>query len=334
MLVGVGEASYATVSPSLISDSYPPGRRNFALTIFYAAIPVGAALGNILGGQIAEASSWRHAFIWAGVPGLFLALVLIPFAEPVRGACDVAQPDASAAKPKFTDVFGLFRRPDYVLVVLGYTAYTFALGAFALWGPPFLSRVHQVPVAKAATFFGLVLVVAGLLGTLLGGALATAWQKRHRGGYALTLGCSVLLAVPAALMAFLADDKSLAMASLALAMFLLFFATGPVNTLILETVPVNLRASAMALSIFMIHLFGDMWSPELVGHLSDGFRDTFISTQPAAFTPDTLKPAAEAFGLKKAVLILPVALAVAAFFWIALAVRMRKTTGQPAPAIP
>src|SRR5204863_1292199 len=48
VLVGVGEASYATISPSLISDSYPPQKRNNALTIFYAAIPVGAALGNIL----------------------------------------------------------------------------------------------------------------------------------------------------------------------------------------------------------------------------------------------------------------------------------------------
>jgi hypothetical protein len=134
--------------------------------------------------------------------------------------------------------------------------------------------------------------------------------------------------------AFLAEDKSLAMAGLALAMFLLFFATGPVNTLILETVPVNLRASAMALSIFMIHLFGDMWSPELVGHLSDGFRDTFASAHLAAYTPDTIKLASEAYGLKKAVLILPVALAVAALFWIALAVRMRKTAPQPSPVPP
>ncbi|HTD66500.1 MAG TPA: MFS transporter [Candidatus Limnocylindria bacterium] len=321
VLVGVGEASYATISPSLISDSYSTERRNNALTIFYAAIPVGAALGNILGGQIAAASSWRHAFIWAGAPGLVLALVLLPFAEPKRGAQDAVQPDAHAAKPKFADVFGLLRLPNYLLVILGYTAYTFALGAFALWGPAFLTRVHRVPVEDAAKFFGGVLVVAGLLGTLLGGLIATAWQKRTPAGYALMLGLSVFVAVPVAALAFLLNERTPAMICLAAAMFFLFLATGPVNTLILETVPVNLRASAMALSIFTIHLFGDMWSPELVGRLSDLLRDKFAAGS-ATLTPEALKLASEAHGLKRAVLLLPVALAVAAVFWLLLAARM------------
>jgi MFS family permease len=325
VLVGVGEASYATISPSLISDSYSTQKRNNALTIFYAAIPVGAALGNILGGHIAAASSWRHAFIWAGAPGLVLALVLLPFTEPQRGACDPAL-DRNAAKPKFTDVFGLLRIPDYLFVVLGYTAYTFALGAFALWGPAFFSRVHQVPVEKAATFFGVVLVVAGLIGTLLGGMIATKWQKRSRGGYALTLGLSVLAAVPVATLAFVLNDKTASMLCLASAMFLLFLPTGPVNTLILETVPVNLRASAMALSIFMIHLFGDMWSPELVGRASDLLRDQFLAARNGTVAPELLQISASAFGLKRAVLILPVALGVAAIFWLLLAARMLKST--------
>src|ERR1035438_3608037 len=81
VLVGVGEARYATISPSLLSDSYAPAKRNNALTIFYVAIPVGAALGTIIGGLIAAKWGWRHAFIWAGAPGLFLALVMLPFAD-------------------------------------------------------------------------------------------------------------------------------------------------------------------------------------------------------------------------------------------------------------
>jgi MFS family permease len=334
VLVGVGEASYATISPSLISDSFGAGKRNIALTIFYAAIPVGAALGNILGGHIAAASSWRHAFIYAGAPGLVLALVLLPFAEPRRGACDAPQAADKHGLPGFRDVLGLLRLPDYMLAVLGYTAYTFALGAFALWGPPFLSRVHAVPVEKAATFFGAVLVVAGLLGTLVGGALATAWQKRHRGGYACTLGFSVLLAVPVSVLAFVLKDKAAAMACLAAAMFLLFLSTGPVNTLLLESVPVNLRASAMALSIFMIHLFGDMWSPEIVGRLSDASRDHFLAVPGVGLTPELLKTAAAAHGLQEAVLILPAALAVAAVLWLLLAARMRKTVPAQAPSRP
>ncbi len=297
VLVGVGEASYATISPSLISDTFPERRRNNALTIFYVAIPVGAALGNILGGWMAAHHGWRWAFIWAGVPGLLLAMVLLPFRETERGQAE----GSAVEKPRRGDLAELWHRTDYQLVVWGYTAYTFALGAFGVWGPTFLHRVHGVPVESSATFFGAVLVVAGLLGTLVGGLVATAWQKRNPAGYANMLSLSVVTAAPVAVFSFWTRDKTSAMAGLALAMFLIFLCTGPVNTLILETVPVNLRATAMAMSIFAIHLFGDMWSSEIVGHLSDSWGS-----------------------LRSAVMILPAALVVAAGFWIVQAVRMRR----------
>jgi MFS family permease len=113
VLVGLGEASYATISPSLIADRFFGPKRNTALTIFYVAIPVGAALGSILGAEIASATSWRHAFIWAGVPGLFLALALLPFADPPRAETP------GEAKPTFRDALRLFTSGNYMLVVLG-----------------------------------------------------------------------------------------------------------------------------------------------------------------------------------------------------------------------
>ena len=299
-LVGVGEASYATLSPGLISDSFDSKRRNNALTIFYVAIPVGAALGTIFGGLIAKHFGWRYAFIWVGAPGMLLALVLLPFREPARGQADGTSAQA-VNKPGIGDVFKLLTIPKYVLVVLGYVAYTFALGAFGFWGPTFLTRVHGVAIDTAATFFGAVLFVAGLVGTLAGGFAATAWQKRNPAGYALTLGLSVLAAVPFALAAFLVSGTTPAMACLAVAIFLLFLGTGPVSTLTLETVPVNLRSSAMALSIFMIHLFGDLISSGIVGKLSVAWHS-----------------------LQKAVLILPIALLVAAVFWLGLAFRIKR----------
>lgn len=310
VLVGLGEASYATISPSLISDSFGPAKRNNALTIFYVAIPVGAALGTMLGGLIAAKWGWRHAFIWAGAPGLLLALVLLPFAEPERGGAEGKAAQA-AQKPTVGDIVNLFRIPDYLLVVLGYTAYTFALGAFGHWGPTFLLRVHEVPVERAGAFFGAVLVVAGLVGTMIGGFAATAWQKRNPAGYAWTLGLSVLVAVPLAFAAFLVGPKLWSMGFLAAAMFFLFLPTGPVNTLILETVPINLRASAMAVSIFMIHLFGDMWSPEIVGRIADATGS-----------------------LQRAVLILPAALVVGAILWLSLALKTRRAVAAPVMATP
>src|SRR5438552_5950073 len=295
VMVGVGEASYATISPSLISDTFGSDQRNNALTIFYVAIPVGAALGNIMGGEIAAYASWRTAFVWAGAPGLALALVLLPFREPERGQAEGGI-DPHAAKPTARDVLKLLIIPDYLLVVLGYAAYTFAMGGFAHWAPTFLQRAHGVPVDKAGQFFGTVLVVSGLVGTMAGGFAATAWQRRNRAGYALTLAISVLAAVPAAFMAFLFVARLPSVGWLAVALFLLFLSTGPVNTLILESVPANLRASAMAISIFMIHLFGDYRSSEIVGRLSDHWHN-----------------------LQKAVLILPTVLILASLLWLALA---------------
>ncbi len=291
-MVGVGEASYATVSPAWLSDVYPAEKRNNALTIFYTAIPIGAALGSIIGGLIAASWGWRHAFIWAGAPGLLLALLLLPFKEPARTGTG----DGSHKLPGFKDVLALFKRRDYNLSVWGYTAYTFALGAMAHWGPSFLHRAHGMEVKKAAEFFGYVLVGAGLIGTMLGGLTATVWQKRSRSGYAGTLALSMLFGAPAAWVAFTAASQTTSMTALAVAMFCCFLGTGPINTLILESAPTALRASAMAGSIFIIHLFGDLWSPSIVGLLSDHWAN-----------------------LSKALLILPAVLLMAGLLWGALA---------------
>jgi MFS transporter, Spinster family, sphingosine-1-phosphate transporter len=306
-LVGLGEASYATISPGWISDTYSPTKRNNALTIFYVAIPVGAALGNVLGGQIDRLWGWRHAFVIAGAPGLLLALLLLPFAEPLRGEADGrADSPEFSHKPKWDEIFKLLRIPAYLLTVLGYIAYTFALGAFGFWAPTFLYQVHNIPADAAATFFGVVLVATGLVGTLIGGFAATAWQKRNPAGYAWTIALSVVAAIPTSFVVIRTSNTLLSMVCMTVDMFLLFLSTGPVNTLIIETVPVNLRSGAMALSIFMIHLFGDLWSPEIVGRLSVHWQS-----------------------LQKGLLLLPVALIANAVFWLMLAVWMRRPQAGP-----
>jgi MFS transporter, Spinster family, sphingosine-1-phosphate transporter len=311
VLVGVGEASYATISPGLISDTFESKRRNNALTIFYVAIPVGYALGYLFGGEMATRYGWRHAFIWAGAPGLLLALILLPFNEPRRGQADSTS-GASLEKPKIRDLLKLFTNSKYMLVIWGYVAYTFALGAFSFWGPTFLEQVHGLTNDKANRFFGAVIVVTGLVGTMVGGFFATAWHKRNPAAYGWVLCISILTAVPASFFALRTTSTTVTMSLLAVAMFFLFFSTGPVNTLILETVPVNLRSSAMAMSIFMIHLFGDMWSPEIVGRLADRWHN-----------------------LQQAILILPAALFLGGVLWLVLAVRTTKgkntRKSEPAP---
>ncbi len=313
VLVGFGEASFGTISPGWIADLFPPRKRNNAISWFYLAIPIGSALGFLLGSKIAVEHGWRSAFLFAGYPGLLLAFVLFLLREPARGASD---PEASAvaqgtAPVGWRSYLELFKFPSYVLVILGYIAQTFAMGGFSFWAPSFLVRVHHMELAAAGKFFGLSMVVMGLLATLGGGYLATAWQRKTGTGYAWVLALSAITAVPAAFAAFTLQDLVLAKAALAASMFCLFLCTGPLNTLILETVPVRMRASAVAASIFSIHLFGDLWSPKFVGYLSDRWGD-----------------------LQRAVLwALPGTLIVSAFFWCWLVVwtkREKDTASKPA----
>lgn len=309
VLVGFGEASFGTISPGWVADLFPANRRNNAISIFYLAIPVGSAFGYIIGSAVAARYGWRAAFLWAGYPGLLLAFLLFLLKELLRGATEQAVGALKAEPPGGWRVYReLFGYPRYVLVIAGYVAQTFALGGFALWAPTFLYRVHHMGYEEAGRYFGLSLVVTGLVATLAGGFAATAWQRRTGTGYAWVLALSSLLTAPAAFVAFAAADLTISKIALAAAMFLIFLATGPVNTLILETVPVGMRASAMAGSIFSIHMFGDLWSPRLVGHLSDRWGD-----------------------LQKAALwVLPGALVVSAFFWCWLVLWTKRENARAA----
>lgn len=306
VLVGFGEASFGTISPAWIADLFSPRRRNTAISIFYLALPVGSALGYIAGSAIAAHYGWRAAFLWAGYPGLALAFVLFLLREPERGAHDDAGTVVHApVKGGWRGYWELLKIPDYRLVIAGYIAQTFAMGGFALWAPTFLYRVHGMSFEAAGRFFGLSLVATGITATLSGGLLATAWQRRSPAGYAWVLGLSAALAVPAGFAAFLLPDAGSARVALVVAMFFLFVPTGPINTLILETVPVMERARAVACSIFAIHFFGDLWSPRIVGYLSDRFGN-----------------------LKPAVQILPFALVVSAGLWLWLGWRQQRS-GRP-----
>ncbi len=292
--VGFGEASYGTISPSLITDVYPKEKRNNALTIFYVAIPVGSALGYLVGGLISAHWGWREAFFVAGAPGIVLALLLLIFKEPERGATDDAKTKNSKI-PSLKDVLSIIKIREYFLVVSGYCAYTFSLGAYAYWGPSFLERIHNMPKAEASLFFGGITVVAGLVGTLVGGFLATRLLRHYSKAYELVMGLTTLATVPFSFLAFTSTDPLTVKICLFLAIVMFFLPTGPINTLILETVPVNLRSSAMAISIFCIHMFGDMWSPEIVGHLSDSWGS-----------------------LAKAMMILPVFSGIGALIWLSM----------------
>jgi MFS family permease len=293
MVVGVGEAAFVTICPSWISDSFAATRRNTALTLFYIAIPFGSAIGFTLGGRFAQHGDWRGAFLYAGLPGVLLALSLLLLREPRRGEADgVGSEVVPKVRPR--EVAGLLLNRRYNLLVWGYAAQTFAMGGFGFWGPTFLHRAHGMSLDDSATFFGAMLAGAGLVSTLLGGMIANVLRRRSPAGYVWLMALSLVIAAPLCFFALMVGDKWLSLAGLGGSIFFIFLPTGPIVSEIFEIVPVHLRSSAMAVSMFITHLFGDFGSPSLVGQLS-AHSD-----------------------LKTAVLVLPSMLVVAGVLWCVL----------------
>ena len=268
-LVGVGEAAYATIAPSLIADFYPPARRNRILTIFYVAIPVGSALGFTLGGVVGARWGWQAAFLVAGLPGLLAAGGALLIREPVRGAFE--DPEARQAQPpRWPEALRLmFSSRLYVCAVAGYTLVTFATGGMADWFAVFLSRRHGLSVAEAGSAIGTVTVVGGLLGTALGGLLADRLRGWTRQPYLALSGFSMLVATVAAGVALLAPDARSCVTWILIAQFFLWFYNGPINALIVNAVPAAIMARAFSVSILAIHLLGDAISPPIIGAVSD-----------------------------------------------------------------
>jgi MFS transporter, Spinster family, sphingosine-1-phosphate transporter len=285
-VVGVGEASYATIAPTLIDDLASPARKGRWMAIFNAAIPMGSALGYIVGGAVEQSHGWQSAFFVAGGPGIVLALLCLLIVEPPRQG-------ASASPDMLGSVRVLLRLRAYRLATLGYCAYTFALGGFAYWAPKYLNQVYGLEAGYASVAFGKITVATGLVGTLTGGWLADRAVRRRSEadpneafvrGSLTVCALSAGLGAPLAMAAILAPTHRGFFAFVIPCELALFLSSGPVNVALIRSAPAGLRASAMALSIFAIHLLGDLWSPLLIGLVADHapMRDAMLAA-PIAF---------------------------------------------------
>lgn len=263
-LVGVGEATFSFLAPAMLADFYPDRERNRILSWFYLAIPTGAALGYVIGGVIGSAHGWRAPFFVCALPGLLLALIFALFAtEPKRGGCD-----AAAVATKRVSARSLVLNPAYLTATMGLAMLTFAMGGISAWVHEFLHRVLGLSVGSASLWVGAITVVDGILGTLTGGWLAQRWLARnHRALYLLSFW-SVVLTLPFGAMVFF-GPHALAIPALMCAEFFLFINTGPLNTAVVNSVPANIRATAISLNLFCIHFFGDTFSPQIIGWISD-----------------------------------------------------------------
>jgi MFS family permease len=317
--VGVGEAAYVTIAPSLLSDYFPVRLRGRVMAIFFSAIPVGSALGYIVGGLVDKHYGWRMAFFVAGVPGLALAALCLLLRDPPRGAQDTGAaraggapqpkpapqaPRANIRKETWATYGRLVRNKPYLLTVLGYAAYTFALGGLAVWMPAFLERARGIPRSEATVSFGAIVVITGFIGTFVGGWLGDYCAKYSRQAYLWLSAIATLVAAPFVWLSLTTNSHGVYLVCMVTAQLCMFLSTGPINAVIINLVSATERATAIALAVFAIHLLGDALSPPLIGALSDHSS------------------------LAQAVKIVPVAVVIGGCVWIWAALAQSRTTAD------
>jgi MFS family permease len=334
-IVGVGESSYSTITPSLIADYFPPQRRATALGVFQAAIPLGFALGFVIGGGLAYFFGWRMAFMIVGIPGILTAILVWRLREPLRGATDEPVPvtaleeieldsaetdralqDKKEVQESFArTAWRILSTRDWILSTAGYTALTFALGAFATWATVLLVEDKKMSATNAAITLGIVTLLGGAAGTFGGGWLSDRLIARRRNAYFLVCAVATLLGILPTLLALASGDARVYLPSIFFAVMLLFISNAPFHAILVNSVPTLVRATAVALNIVIIHTFGDAISRAAVGVISDSLNAGHL--QIFSTLAKILGIDAAQHHLSAALLVAPAALVISTifFFW-------------------
>jgi MFS family permease len=261
--VGVGEAGYGTVSPSYLAEWFPVEKRARVMALYALAIPVGSAIGYLLGGVLGQHFGWRSAFYIVAVPGIILGYAAFFLKET---------PEKIARKSerlKLAHYKSLFKNRPFMLIAFSQAISTFSVGGLAAWMPSFFVRDFGLTVAQAGFTFGAVTVLAGIAGNLSGGWIADWLHKRTKRAYFVVGYLSFFLSMPFGVLAVLAGSLPMALAMIFLTEFFIFSNSGPYHAAIVEIIPVNMRSMAFALDIFILHAFGDAVSPTIIGMVSD-----------------------------------------------------------------
>jgi MFS transporter, Spinster family, sphingosine-1-phosphate transporter len=271
IFVGIGEGGYGPAAPTILSDLFPIAKRGSVMAAFCAAIPVGSALGYVLGGLIGTHFGWRWAFYAVVLPGLLLGLICFTQRDPPR----TGRPAFLELKRRrLHDYLMLFRSRSYVTNTIAQTITTFVLGGLGFWIPAYLRFRNQSP-ARGMTIFGGIVVVAGLVSTLLGGVLADKLRPRFPGSDFLVSGVGMIIACPLFITSLYLPFPA-AWFVMFVAIFFMFLNTGPSNTAIANVSLPHIRASAFALNIFIIHAFGDVPAFPTIGYIA-GHSDIRIA---------------------------------------------------------
>ena len=271
--VGIGEASYIVITPSILADFYHPDDRNRMIGLWSLAIPIGAAVGFGLGGVIGEELGWKAAFVILGLPGVVLGLLILRLNDPVRGGTDppeVRAMMAASAQLSNLEVYQvLLRNPVFVLSALGQAFNTFGGGGVADWLPTYLQQRLEMSEADAGLAVGAATVVGGIGGGLFGPWLAQRLDGKIRNTYLAVAGWTTLFGAVMIILLLQLTSAPLVVLLLAVCEVGLWAYLGPIWALFVNAVHPLHRTRAAAIAVFIEHLLGDAASPSIIGAVSD-----------------------------------------------------------------
>jgi len=286
-MVGIGEASYSTIAPTIISDMFVKDTRSKMLALFYFAIPVGSGLGYIVGSETAAFfGHWQWGLRATPVLGIVaVVLIILLLTDPPRGESE-GHEDLQANSYR-EDLAYLATNTSFILSTLGFTCVTFCTGALSWWGPIFIQRgLETQPEEERAMnpssvpfVFGVVTMMSGVVGVPLGMVLSTKLKAKYPRADPIICGVGILISA-----VFLTLGMLLCESNIVATFAFIFIGEVSLNLnwsivadILLYVVTPTCRSTAEAVQILLSHTFGDAGSPYLIGLISDGLFTMMVS---------------------------------------------------------
>jgi MFS transporter, Spinster family, sphingosine-1-phosphate transporter len=276
--VGVGEAGCTPPAHALISDYVSPEKRASAIAFYSLGVPIGTALGFLIGAQLGAIYGWRIAFLAVGLPGVLLGLLaMFTLKEPRKMGLGTA--GAGTKTPGFGEALSVLgKKKSYVYSVLAVTMISFLGYGHAVFMPQFYARSHGLDLRTIGTISAVTALLAGGLGTFLGGVLADRAAKADTRAYVTMPAIALLIGTPFFLVAMTTSNLTLTVIMLAFPTFLNAMWYGPIYAAVQGLSPVRMRATAVAIMLFVINMIGLGLGPLLIGIGSDVFaKQVFAS---------------------------------------------------------
>ncbi|WP_458401466.1 spinster family MFS transporter [Candidatus Avelusimicrobium sp.] len=264
--IGIGEGGFTTIAQPFLAEQYPKNKRATILSYFGLALPAGSALGYLLGGVLGASWGWRTAFMVVGIPGFLLGLMAL-FQIKDREHRHLEK----RKKPGLSQYITLLKNKPFILLCLAHAMQTFTLGGLSAWMPTYFHRFFELGVAQAGTIFGAIVILAGALGTFIGGKMSDKFLQKTNSAHFIVILSSFLIFIPFAAAGVLSHRMPFALISFFVAITFIFMPLGPISASLVALSGRKVRSMAFALNIFLIHALGDAASPALIGQVSDAF---------------------------------------------------------------